>query len=43
MYTETNKNVEDSRPNKKNIAVTITIAILVGIAFGAIGMWFSYQ
>lgn len=45
MNTESNKfnneldNVEDSRPSKTNITVTMVFAVLLAIAFMAIGMW----
>jgi hypothetical protein len=32
-------NVEDSRPSKRNILVTMIAAVLLAFSFIAIGMW----
>ena len=49
MVTEENKiqntekhNVEDSRPSKRSIPLTIFFALLLAFAFIALGMWFTY-
>jgi hypothetical protein len=34
--------VEDSRPSKRSIPVTIFFALLIAFAFIALGMWFTY-
>ena len=43
MFPEENitnkENVEDSRPSKKNITVTMIFAVLLAFAFIALGMW----
>ena len=46
MITKNNKientesdNVEDSRPSKRNITVTMVFAVLLAFAFIALGMW----
>ena len=42
MYTEKD-NVEDSRPSKTNISVTMIGALLLAFVFIAIGVWwFTY-
>lgn len=46
MFTEKNnventetKNVENSRPSKKNITLTMIFAVLLAFSFIALGMW----
>ncbi|WP_172592470.1 hypothetical protein [Nitrosomonas supralitoralis] len=34
-----NENVENSRPNKKNITVTMIFAVLLAFSFMALGIW----
>ncbi len=47
MFTERNNienterdSVENSRPSKSNISVTMVFAVLLAFAFIALGMWF---
>lgn len=41
-YEKTENQVEDSRPDKKDISVTMIFAIILAIALAATGIWFSY-
>lgn len=39
MNNTESQNVEDSRPTKKNISITMIFAVLLAFSFIALGMW----
>jgi|GEM_PF-4607281 len=41
-YENEKNQAEDSRPNKKNISVTMIFAVILAIGLAATGIWFSY-
>lgn len=41
-YENAKNQVEDSRPDKKEISATMIFAVLLAIGLAATGLWFSY-
>lgn len=41
-YENAKDQVEDSRPDKKDISTTMIFAIILAIGLAATGIWFSY-